>query len=141
VVHACFEGYGTKLLGTAFLRRSSRLGAAMSKLSQQFGDNSSQVRDAEKRLAIQHTFIERLRASGKATKTAEETLEVMRDILRDLYNARSILRRRVMTVNGAAASPPSAKKARANRKLNSRNGERYGPSNRHGGDGGELRKR
>src|SRR6476659_4818937 len=100
----------------------------MSKLSQQLSYNSSQVRDAEKRLAIQHTFIERLRASGKATKTAEETLEVMRDILRDLYNARSVLRRRVMTVNGAAASPPSAKKARAS-KLNSRNGERYGPSN------------
>ena len=61
----------------------------MSKLSQQFRDNSSQVRDAEKRLAIQHTFIEQLRASGKETKTAEETLEVMRDILRDLYNSQA----------------------------------------------------
>jgi hypothetical protein len=99
----------------------------MSKLSQQFRDNSSQVRDAEKRLAIQHTFIEQLRAAGKETKTAEETLEVMRDILRDLYNSRSVLRRRVTTVNGAAASSPSAKKARAKRKLNSQNGERYGP--------------
>jgi hypothetical protein len=99
----------------------------MSKLSQQFRDNSSQVRDAEKRLAIQHTFIEQLRASGKGTETAEETLEVMRDILRDLYNSRSVLRRRVTTVNGAAASSPSAKKARAKRKLNAQNGEPYGP--------------
>ena len=112
----------------------------MSKLSQQFSQNSNQVGEAEKRLAIQRTFVERLRASGKETKSAEQTLEVMRDILRELYNSRNLLRRRVMTVNGAATSPPSAKKAWAKRKLNSRNGERYGPSKRHGGDG-ELPRR
>jgi|SRR4029077_5143261 hypothetical protein len=111
-------------------------GQPMSKLSQQFSQNSKQVGEAEKRLAIQRTFVERLRASGKETKAAEQALEVMRDILRELYNSRSLLRRRVKTVNGAAASPPAAKKAWANRKLNSRNGER--PSKRHGGDGGEL---
>lgn len=82
----------------------------MSKLSQQFSDNSNQVADAEKRLAIQRTYIERLRASGRETKSAEETLEVMRDILMELYNSRSLLRRRVKTINGAAGSPPSAKK-------------------------------
>ena len=110
----------------------------MSKLSQQFSQNSNRVGEAEKRLAVQRTFVERLRASGKETKSAEQTLEVMRDILRELYNSRSLLRRRVMTVNGAAAWPPAAKKAWANRKLklNSRNGER--PSKRYGEDGGEL---
>jgi hypothetical protein len=113
----------------------------MSKLSQQFNENSNQIGEAEKRLAIQRAFLERLRASGKETKSAEQTLEVMRDILRELYNSRSLLRRRVMTVNGAATSPPSTKKARAKRKLNSQNGERHGPSKRHGGGGGELARR
>lgn len=113
----------------------------MSKLSQQFSQNSNQVAEAEKRLAIQRTFVERLRASGKETKSAEQTLEVMRDILRELYTSRSLLRRKVMTVNGAAASSPSAEKARAKRKLNSQNCERYGPSKRHGGGGGELARR
>ena len=94
----------------------------MSKLGQQFNENSKQVGEAEKRLAIQRLFVERLRASGKETKSAELALEVMRDILRELYNSRSLLRRRVMTANGAAASPPPAKKARANRRLNVRNG-------------------
>jgi hypothetical protein len=114
----------------------------MSKLSQQYNENSNQVGEAEKRLAIQRTFVERLRASGKETKSAEQTLEVMRDILRELYNSRSFLRRRVMTVNGAAASPPSAKKkAMANRKLSFRNGESHGPSKRHREDGEELTRR
>ena len=113
----------------------------MSKLGQQFNENSKQVGEAEKRLAIQRTFVERLRASGKETKSAEQTLEVMRDILRALYYSRSLLRRRVMTVNGAAASASSAKKARANRKMNLRKVERYGPSRRHRGDGEELSRR
>jgi ribosomal protein L19E len=103
----------------------------MSKVSQQFNENSNQVGEAEKRLAIQRTFVERLRACGKETKVAEQTLEVMRDILRELYNSRSLLRRRVMTVNGAAASAPSANRVRA-RKMNFRKGERYGPCRRHG---------
>jgi hypothetical protein len=60
------------------------------------------------------------------------------DILRELYNSRSLLRRRVTTVNGAATSAPSAKKAWAKRKWNSRKGERYGPSKRYRGDGEEL---
>jgi hypothetical protein len=89
----------------------------MSKVSQQFNENSKQVGEAEKRLAIQRTFVERLTASGKETKSAEQSLEVLRDILRELYNSRSLLRRRVMTLNAVAPSPPSAKKARANRKF------------------------
>ena len=67
----------------------------MTEHDQQFSDNSSQVRDAERRLAIQHVFIERLRASGNDTRSAEKALEVMRDILRELYSARSRLRRKV----------------------------------------------
>jgi hypothetical protein len=113
----------------------------MSKLSQQYNENSNQVGEAEKRLAIQRTFVERLRASGKETKSAEQTLEVMRDILRELYNSRSLLRRRVVAVNGATPSPPSAKKARVNRKLNFRKGERYAPSRQHQGDREELPRR
>ena len=93
-------------------------------------------RGSRERLAIQRTFVERLRASGKETQSAEQTLEVMRDILRALYYSRSLLRRRVMTVNGAAASASSAWEARANRKMNLRKVERYGPSRRHRGDGG-----
>jgi hypothetical protein len=110
----------------------------MSKVSQQFNENSKQVGEAEKRLAIQRTFVERLRASGKETKSAEQSLEVLRDILRELYNSRSLLRRRVVTLNAAAPSPPPAEKARANRKLNLRNGERYDPTKRHRGDGGNC---
>ena len=113
----------------------------MSKLGQQFNENSKQVGEAEKRLAIQRSFVERLRASGKETKSAEQTLEVMRDILRARDYSRSLLRRRVMTVNGAAASASPAKKARANRKMNLRKVERYGPSRRHRGDGEELPRR
>ena len=84
----------------------------MSKLSQQFNENSSQIWEAEKRLAIQRTFLERLRTSGKETKSAEQTLEVMRDILRELYNSRSLLRRRIITVNGAAALSAVSQKKR-----------------------------
>jgi hypothetical protein len=51
--------------------------------------DSDQVRDAERRLTVQHVFIERLRASGNDTRSAEKSLEVMRDILRELYCARS----------------------------------------------------
>jgi hypothetical protein len=68
----------------------------MSKHAEQLRHNSDQVREAERRLAIQHTFIERLRALGRDTRSAEEALEVMRDILRELYSSRSLLRRRVV---------------------------------------------
>ena len=37
---------------------------------EQFSCNSSQVRDAERRLAVQHVFIERLRASGNDVRSA-----------------------------------------------------------------------
>jgi hypothetical protein len=68
----------------------------MSKSSESLNGNSNQLRDAERRLAIQHTFIDRLRATGKDTRSAEKTLEVMRDILRELYLSRSLLRRRAL---------------------------------------------
>ena len=80
----------------------------MSKHAEQLRHNSDQVREAERRLAIQHTFIERLRASGRDTRSAEESLEVMRDILRELYSSRSLLRRRV--VKRRAITDPSTLK-------------------------------
>jgi hypothetical protein len=65
----------------------------MSKFKEQLLANSSQVREAERRLAYQHTFIERLRALARGTRAAEEALEVMRDILRGLYQERSLRRK------------------------------------------------
>jgi hypothetical protein len=56
----------------------------MTRRDEQFRRNSSQVNDAELRLAGQHVFIELLRASGNDTRSAEKALEVMRDILREL---------------------------------------------------------
>ena len=69
-------------------------GGEVTRHDEQFSRNSSQVNDAERRLAGQHIFIDRLRASGNDTRSAEKALEVMRDILRDLYRARSLLRRK-----------------------------------------------
>jgi hypothetical protein len=47
----------------------------MTRRDEQFRRNSSQVNDAEQRLAGQHVFIERLRASGNDTRSAEKALE------------------------------------------------------------------
>lgn len=77
----------------------------MSKSSESLSGNSNQLRDAERRLAIQHTFIDRLRATGKDTRSAEKTLEVMRDILRELYLSRSLLRRRILPQKRMRSSP------------------------------------
>ena len=85
------------------------LGGSMLDLGEQFSDNSNQIRDAEKRLAIQHTFIAQLRASARDTKSAEESLEVIRDILRGLYNQRSQLRRRIGGPKRSSAVPRRAK--------------------------------
>lgn len=82
---------------------------------EQFSANSSQVNDAERRLAGQHIFIDRLRASGKDTRSAEKALEVMRDILRDLYLARSLLRRKGVPRKGAPDAPPRISKAASRR--------------------------
>ena len=73
----------------------------MARHDEQFSCNSGQVSDAERRLAGQHVFIERLRASGNDTRSAEKALEVMRDILRELYCARSRLRRKHVFRKGA----------------------------------------
>lgn len=81
----------------------------MSKSSESLSGNSNQVRDAERRLAIQHTFIDRLRATGKDTRSAEKTLEVMRDILRELYLSRSLLRRRILPQKQTPSSPARRK--------------------------------
>ncbi len=78
---------------------------------EQFSGNSSQVRDAERRRAVQHVFIERLRASGNDTSSAEKELEVMRDILRELYFARSLLRRKDVPRKAAPDVPLRIRKA------------------------------
>jgi hypothetical protein len=67
----------------------------MSKLGEKLRLNDTQVREAEKRLGHQHTFIARLHASSRDTTSAQEALEVIRDILRGLYQERSQLRRRI----------------------------------------------
>jgi len=69
-------------------------GDEMSKLGVLLHLNDAQVREAERRLGLQHTFIARLHASSRDTTSAEKTLEVIRDILRGLYHQRSQLRRR-----------------------------------------------
>jgi hypothetical protein len=86
-------------------------GVGMPKLKDQLLANNGQVREAERRLAIQHTFIERLRASAKDTRAAEEALEVMRDILRGLYLERSQLRRKQSS--RTLKKPTRATKARS----------------------------
>jgi hypothetical protein len=72
------------------------LGGETLKLGEQLHLNDTQVREAERRLGLQHTFIARLRASSRDTTSAQESLEVMREILRGLYQQRSQLRRRIV---------------------------------------------
>jgi hypothetical protein len=83
----------------------------MTRRDEQFRRNSNQVNDAEQRLAGQHVFIQRLRASGNDTRSAEKALEVMRDILRELYCARNLLRRRVVSNEHIPGAPLRVKKA------------------------------
>jgi hypothetical protein len=83
----------------------------MSKLKAQLLANSGQVRDAEKRLAIQHMFLERLRGLARDTRSAEQALEVMRDILLGLYQERSQLRRKVASHKPALGSLKSTPRA------------------------------
>jgi hypothetical protein len=65
----------------------------MSKLAERLNENSRRVRENEKRLATQLAFVERLQASGRNTRSAEEALEVMRSLLSDLYLTRILMRR------------------------------------------------
>ena len=83
----------------------------MTEHDEQFDCNSNQVRDAERRLAVLHVFIGRLRATGNGTRSAEKALEVMRDILRELYCARSLLRRRLVSRKHVPGAPLRVKKA------------------------------
>jgi hypothetical protein len=87
----------------------------MTRHDEQFDCNSGQVRDAERRLAVQHVFIERLRAAGNDTRSAEKALEVMRDILRELYCARSRLRRKDVPRKGAPDAPLRIRKSESRR--------------------------
>jgi hypothetical protein len=67
----------------------------MTRQDEQYSCNSSQVCEAERRLTGQHIFIDRLRASGNDTRSAEKALEVMRDI-----SARSLSRAQFVAAQG-----------------------------------------
>ena len=64
---------------------------------------------------VQHVFIERLRASGNDASSAEKSLEVMRDILRELYCARSRLRHKHVPRKGAPEAPLRIRKVPSRR--------------------------
>ena len=87
----------------------------MSKVAERLHENSKRVRENEKRVAAQLVFVERLQASGKNTRSAEEALEVMRSLLCDLYRARVLLRRQAAGAdarNGAMLRISTAAKRR-----------------------------
>jgi len=85
----------------------------MSKVAERLHENSKRVRENEKRVAAQLAFVERLQASGKNTRSAEEALEVMRSLLCDLYRARVLLRRQAAGArNGAMVTTSTAAKRR-----------------------------
>ena len=60
---------------------------------ERLSENNTRVHNAEWRLMIQRAFIDRLEAAQRDTRSAEETLEVMRNLLADLYQERISLRR------------------------------------------------
>jgi len=60
---------------------------------ERLSENNARVRNVEWRLMLQRSFIERLEAAHRDTTSAEESLEVMRNLLGDLYHERTALRR------------------------------------------------
>jgi len=81
----------------------------MSKWAERLHENSQRVRENEKRVAAQLAFVERLQASGRNTRSAEEALEVMRRLLSDLYQTRMALRRQAMKPDSGNAVGRAAK--------------------------------
>jgi len=81
----------------------------MSKWAERLHENSQRVRENEKRVAAQLAFVERLQASGRNTRSAEEALEVMRRLLSDLYQTRMALRRQAMKPDSGNAAGRAAK--------------------------------
>ena len=61
--------------------------------------NNQLVHNAELRLMQQRSFIERLQAAKQDTAPAEESLEIMRNLLGDLYQERTVLRRSTANAN------------------------------------------
>jgi hypothetical protein len=62
-------------------------------MAERLSENDTRVRNAEWRLMIQRAFVDRLEAAQRDTSSAEESLEVMRNLLADLYQERMTLRR------------------------------------------------
>jgi hypothetical protein len=88
---------------------------AMSKWAERLNENSQRVRENEKRVAAQLAFVERLQASGRNTRSAEEALEVMRRLLSDLYQTRMVLRQQAKRPARGTAVGPAAKGKRVAR--------------------------
>jgi hypothetical protein len=84
----------------------------MSKLAERLNENSQRVRENEKRIVAQLAFVERLQASGRSTRSAEEALEVMRRLLSDLYQTRMALRRQAMPAGTRSAAAQKTNRAR-----------------------------
>src|SRR5262245_20401429 len=80
-------------------------------------ENNARVSNAESRLMLQRSFIQRLEAAKRDTTAAEESLEVMRNLLGELYQERSALRRqlagrsRQKSAPGQRETPRQATKA------------------------------
>jgi uncharacterized protein involved in exopolysaccharide biosynthesis len=68
-------------------------------------ENNAQVGNAELRLMLQRSFIERLQAARRDTTSAEESLEVMRNLLGELYQERTALRRQLAGRSGQNGAP------------------------------------
>ena len=62
---------------------------------ERLSENNTRVRNAELRLMLQRSLIERLEAAHRDTISAEKSLEVMRNLLGDLYQERIALRRQL----------------------------------------------
>jgi hypothetical protein len=60
---------------------------------ERLGENNTRVRNAELRLMLQRAFIEPLESAHRDTTSAEDSLEVMRNLLGELYQERTALRR------------------------------------------------
>jgi hypothetical protein len=86
-----------------------REGVAVSKWAERLNENSQRVRENEKRVAAQLAFVERLQASGRNTRSAEEALEVMRRLLSDLYQTRILLRQQAISPDRRTPVGPTPK--------------------------------
>src|SRR5262245_7513719 len=94
----------TRSVGRARGCDENRRRAAISML-QRLSENNTRVQNAELRLMLQRSFIERLQAAQRDTASAEESLEVMRNLLGELYQERTALRRHLASQSRQSGAP------------------------------------